>query len=225
MRELDDANGAFASAFRALGAFAMFVPRDVVRQVMDGSAIGADGSEIRDMTIMFTDLAGFTSIAAQRPPSETAALLSDHFDMVTSIIDAEGGTVDKFLGDGVMAFWGAPVHQPDHAERALRAARTIADAFEASGEQELRLRIGLFSGDVLVGTTGSKVRMNYTVIGDPVNAAARLQELGKEVAPEARTIALAGGTTVEAAHRESDWDAVGEWTLRGRDEPTAVYRV
>lgn len=223
MSELDEANGAFQSAFRALGAFAKFVPHDVVRQVMDGSAVGAGRTEVRNMTIMFTDLAGFTSIATHRSPDETAALLNDHFEMITSIIDKEGGTVDKFLGDGVMAFWGAPARQPDQAERALRAADAIAETFRASADTMMRLRIGICTGDVLVGITGSKVRMNYTVIGDSVNIAARLQELGKDVASDARAVALADSSTVEAAHADSNWTNLGQRTLRGRNEPTEVY--
>ena len=224
MSELDEANNAILSAFRALGAFAKFVPKDVVKQVMDGSAIGANSTEVRNMTIMFTDLAGFTTLATQRTPQETAALLSDHFDMITTIVDQEGGTVDKFLGDGVMAFWCAPAHQPDHAERALHAAQNILETFNRTADSTMRLRVGIYTGDVLVGISGSKVRMNYTVIGDPVNIAARLQELGKDVASEARCVALAGGSTVDAAEQKSDWTVVGQRTLRGRNEPIDVYR-
>ncbi|WP_171021955.1 adenylate/guanylate cyclase domain-containing protein [Cohaesibacter sp. CAU 1516] len=224
MKELDEANSAILSAFRALGAFSKFVPRDVVRQVMDGTAIGADRTELRNMTIMFTDLAGFTTLATQKSPQETATLLNDHFEMVTTIVDQAGGTVDKFLGDGVMAFWGAPVQQPDHAERALAAARDILTAFEARADESMRLRIGICTGDVLVGISGSKVRMNYTVIGDTVNVAARLQELGKEVAADARTVALAGGSTVDAVAECTGWSVVGQKTLRGRQQPIDVYR-
>jgi len=224
MKELDEANSAILSAFRALGAFSKFVPRDVVRQVMDGTAIGADRTELRNMTIMFTDLAGFTTLATQKSPQETATLLNDHFEMVTTIVDQAGGTVDKFLGDGVMAFWGAPVQQPDHAERALAAARDILMAFEARADESMRLRIGICTGDVLVGISGSKVRMNYTVIGDTVNVAARLQELGKEVAADARAVALAGGSTVDAAAECTGWSVVGQKTLRGRQQPIDVYR-
>lgn len=224
MSELDEANNAILSAFRALGAFAKFVPKDVVKQVMDGSAIGANHTEVRNMTIMFTDLAGFTTLATQRSPEETAAMLSDHFDMVTTIVDQEGGTVDKFLGDGVMAFWGAPAQQPDHAERALHAAQKILETFNETADSTMRLRVGIYTGDVLVGISGSKIRMNYTVIGDPVNIAARLQELGKDVASEARCVALAGGSTVDAADHKADWTVVGSKTLRGRDEPIDVYR-
>ena len=225
MKELDEANSAILSAFRALAAFSKFVPRDVVRQVMNGTAIGADRTELRNMTIMFTDLAGFTTLATQKSPQETATLLNDHFELVTTIVDQQGGTVDKFLGDGVMAFWGAPVTQPDHAERALAAARAILTAFEETADESMRLRIGICTGDVLVGISGSKVRMNYTVIGDTVNVAARLQELGKEVAADARTVALAGGSTVDAVAGCSGWSAVGQKILRGRNNPIDVYRL
>ncbi len=225
MKELDEANSAILSAFRALVAFSKFVPRDVVRQVMNGTAIGADRTELRNMTIMFTDLAGFTTLATQKSPQETATLLNDHFELVTTIVDREGGTVDKFLGDGVMAFWGAPVTQPDHAERALAAARAILTAFKETADESMRLRIGICTGDVLVGISGSKVRMNYTVIGDTVNVAARLQELGKELAADARTVALAGGSTVDAVAGCSGWSAVGQKTLRGRNNPIDVYRL
>ncbi len=225
MRELDEANGAFGAAMRALSAFSKFVPKDVVRQIMDGTAAGANRTETRELTILFTDLAGFTTFANRRDPDDVARLLDRHFDMVTRTIDEEGGTVDKFLGDGVMAFWGAPSRQPDHAERAVRAARRIAERFGEDASADLRLRLGVFTGLVMVGTTGTEIRMTYTVIGDPVNAAARLQELGKTVAPDARVIALAGDSTMAALGGEDGQAPVGEWTLRGRDEPTSVYRI
>ena len=142
--------------------------------------------ERRDMTVMFTDIPGFTTLSEQLSATEVANLLNDHFTLVAGCVEAEEGTIDKYIGDSVMAFWGAPSKQPDHAARAIRAALAIAETVRADnairrtdGRQEVRIRIGIHSGPALAGNIGAPGRINYTLVGDTVNAANRIEQLGK----------------------------------------------
>lgn len=175
---------------------------------------------------MFTDIEAFTSRAERMGGEATAAFLNGHFDLVTACVEAEGGVVDKFLGDGVMALWGAVDDQPDHATRAARAAAAIADAVRADNSARLervRMRIGLHSGPVVVGNIGSRSRMNYTVVGDPVNAADRLQHLGKDLVPGGEVTILLSASTRCGLGPDVQLHPLGRHRLRGRDEPTEVF--
>lgn len=228
LREVDETNRAFVAAHRALAAFARYVPRALVRRLLLPGAVAADHTEARDMTILFTDIAGYTATASAMPPEEVAGFLNEHFALIAGCIEAQGGTVDKFIGDAVMAFWGAPHPQTDHAARAVRAARAIAEALRADNAQRLlpiRVRIGIDSGRVVVGNIGTDTRTNYTVIGDPVNAASRLEQLGKQAAPDAEIVALASEATATLAPDEPPGTLLGRFELRGRPQPIDVYRV
>jgi adenylate cyclase len=137
---------------------------------------------------MFTDIVGFTLQAEGLSAPDTAAFLNHHFSLLIPCIEAERGTVDKFIGDSVMAFWNAPEQQTDHADRACRAALAIRAAIRseneariARGERAIRLRIGIHTGPAVVGNIGSADRVNYTVVGDTVNVAQRCEALGKEL--------------------------------------------
>ena len=144
-------------------------------------------------------------------------------------VDAAGGTIDKYIGDSVMAFWGAPADDPEHAVHACRAALAIAATFEADnrrrakkGYRPVRLRIGIHTGPVVVGNVGAPGRINYTLIGDTVNAAQRLEQLGKEVVNEAPNepdvIVLASAATVAELPADIPRQALGELLLRGMGE-------
>ena len=137
---------------------------------------------------------------------------------MTACIEAEGGIVDKYIGDAVMALWGAIEAQPDHAVRAVRAARAIADVLandNAGRERPVRLRIGLHSGPVVVGNIGTATRMNYTVVGDTVNTAQRLEALAKELLPDAEVAILMSAATVARCPLRSATVSLGRHTLRG----------
>ena len=126
----------------------------------------------------------------------------------------------------MMAFWGAPMPQPDHAERAVRAALLIRDRLQASeGFPPLRLRAGLHTGLALVGNIGARDRLNYTLVGDTVNVTQRLEQLGKEVAPADPLVILASGETAAHAAELCRVEPLGAWQLRGRDESVAVFRL
>ncbi|MDD7911390.1 adenylate/guanylate cyclase domain-containing protein [Pseudovibrio exalbescens] len=230
LRELDETNASFNAAIGALEAFSRYVPRDLVRVLLERDFRGLKNTELRTMTIMFSDIAGFTTVASRLSAEETTALLNAHFEEISKLITSTGGTIDKYLGDGVMAFWGAPEEMKDHAERAVEAVKLIERELlaRAGGPEpcdKLRVRIGLHTGTVVVGNIGSSERMDYTVIGDAVNVASRLQELGKTVEANAKVLALASEETVKHLSEAERGDLVGSFELRGRDEPVNVFRL
>lgn len=225
LAELNDVNQAFNGSIGALNAFAKYVPRQLVTRLIEEGMTDSRNIELREMTIVFTDLAGFTSLASNLSAEETAAYLNGYFETVSKVIADRDGTIDKFLGDGVMAFWGAPSEQPDHASKAIAAVTALAEQIEKDSALNMRLRIGIHTGKVVVGDIGSASRMNYTVIGDAVNVAARLQEYGKHVDPGAKVIALASGDTMAQLPEGVKATSLGPVKLRGREEALTVFRI
>jgi adenylate cyclase len=181
-REIEMMNVALVRMKSGLRSFARYVPRDLVRAVVASGQPAELAGDTRELTVYFSDLAGFTQLAESRTPDELVKLLGEYFEGMSEIIAAEQGTLDKYLGDGIMAFWGAPLPLPDHAARActaaLRCHRRIRE-LEVRGVH-LAMRIGIATGDVLVGNIGSPERLNYTVMGDTANLASRLEGLNKQ---------------------------------------------
>ncbi|WP_314960827.1 ABC transporter substrate-binding protein [Bradyrhizobium cosmicum] len=170
----------------SLKSFSSFVPLDVVRQLIKSGIPLTLGVEPRFLTVFFSDLENFSTHAETLAPVDLLVQISTYLEEVSSAISEEGGTVDKFIGDGVMAFWNAPVERPDHVLRActaaLRAARRmerVNDVWESEGRPRIHLRIGLNCANVLVGNVGSSNRLSYTALGDGVNVAARLEGINK----------------------------------------------
>jgi adenylate cyclase len=185
--EIDELGRTIAVAQRSIWSFARFVPKDIVRGIIDGSISTELGGVRQEVTILFTDVTNFTGIAEAADPDRLMHQTSRHFAALTEAFHAEDGTVDKFIGDSVMVFWNAPHLQLDHVERACRAAlaaKAASDAlntqFEAEGLRPFAVRFGIHFGDAVVGNVGSAERMNYTVLGNSVNLAARLEGLNKE---------------------------------------------
>jgi len=233
IRELNTQAHAFNTMLRGLRWFEAYVPKRLVERLMKRGESGALPSIERDLTIMFTDIAGYTSLSEGAAAAEVAALLNDHFAMVAACIEAEDGTVDKFIGDSVMAFWGAPDKQKGRAIHACRAAQAIRAAVEAdnkkrtdAGEPPIRMRIGLHSGRVTVGNIGAPGRLNYTIVGDAVNVAARIEQQGKDHSDpdEAVTILMSGETR---SHLDESFtpERVGEVQIRGREAPVELFRL
>ena len=168
-------------------SFAAFVPVGLVKQLVDSDHKLELGGHSRFLTIFFSDLEAFSTLSEEVPTHELMLRVSAYLELVTKAVNAEAGTIDKFIGDGVMAFWGAPILLEDHAWRACVAALRIQRGMEVLNERwqreelkPLNVRIGIHSDAVLVGNIGSEARMGYTVIGDGVNIAARLEGTNKE---------------------------------------------
>ena len=231
--ELRDATAAFHSMVGALRWFEIYVPRRLVKRLMEASQTDGYPPRNREVTVMFTDIPGFTTLSEGKDAGEISEMLNAHFSLIARCVEAEDGTIDKYIGDSVMAFWGAPSRQEDHAARAIRSARAIAKAINAEnevrtagGEPPVRVRIGLHSGTVVVGNIGAPGRVNYTLVGDPVNVANRIEQLGKEVDPSAEVIALASATTVDGAGAPpAGAQDLGERTLRGLSHPIGIWRL
>ncbi len=230
--ELNAAARAFNSMVAGLRWFESYVPKTLVQRLI--SHAGEDGpfaSKERVLTVMFTDIAGFTTHSERLSAPEVAAMLNRHFALVTGCIEAEGGTVDKFIGDGVMAFWGAPEKQKDHAARACRAALAIAAemrhenaAERAAGGPGLKIRIGMHSGPVVVGNIGAPGRINYTIVGDTVNIANRLEQHGKTLDPhDSDVVVMLSGATLRAASPSFALAPMGPISVRGREDQVDVF--
>jgi class 3 adenylate cyclase/ABC-type nitrate/sulfonate/bicarbonate transport system substrate-binding protein len=186
IREIARLESAASLLRTSLKSFSSFVPLDVVRQLIKSGIPLILGVEPRFLTVFFSDLENFSSHSETLLPDDLLVQISTYLEEVSSAISEEGGTVDKFIGDGVMAFWNAPVQRPDHVLRgcagALRAARRmerVNNAWEAEGRPRIRIRIGLNCANVLVGNVGSSTRLSYTALGDGVNVAARLEGINK----------------------------------------------
>jgi adenylate cyclase len=188
LAEIENLSGAIADMAQGLAAFRKYIPADLVKLLISEGTEAKLGGDIRFMTVMFIDLAGFTGMS-ERMGSKIIPLLSRYFDSVSTQVQANGGTIDKFIGDAVMAFWGAPKVNAEHAVDCCRAAlacqRAVRDdALIDDAGRPVRIRIGINSGDMLVGNIGSEVRLNYTVIGDAVNIASRLESTNKQYGSE-----------------------------------------
>ncbi len=166
--------------------FHRFLPRPVVEEIVNNPERIKLGGDIRKLTILFADIKGFTELSEKLPPQEVVNLLNDYLSLITDVIFMNNGTLDKYIGDGVLAFFGAPISRPDDTLRAIKAAiyitkeiKKLSDEREKEGKPHFEIGIGINTGEVLVGNIGSEVRMDYTVIGDAVNTAQRVQTLTK----------------------------------------------
>ncbi len=233
LRELDDAAQAFNAANAALRWFGNYVPRKLVSRLVREGEDAVTASKQREVTVIFTDLVGFTAMSERLPAQETADLLNDHFALVTTCIEAQGGIIDKFIGDAVMAVWGAIKRDEDHAVHACNAVKAIGVALAADnarrlmlGKPALRMRIGVHSGPVVAGNIGAPGRINYTVVGDTVNIAQRLEQLGHDHMPDGSNfVTLASAATVAAARLDPLPPVIGTLPVKGRQVPIEVYRL
>ncbi|WP_437977093.1 adenylate/guanylate cyclase domain-containing protein [Sorangium sp. So ce295] len=223
-QDLEQGEADIAREAKLRGDLGRFMDKAVVDAIVRGEHPLALGGKRAAVSVLFADVVGFTPLAESRDAERMVALLNELFSMLTEIVFRHGGTVDKFIGDCVMAVWGAPIAQEDHARRALAAAEDMMRFLETANEEwrerydvEVRLGVGVNSGEAIVGNIGSDKRMEYTVIGDVVNVASRLE-----------AIAAPNQVLVSAATRDLAGDAfplraLGERNLTGRKTTTAVY--
>lgn len=229
VREIDDQTQAINAMHTALTEFSHYVPKELVRGLL-ASGHDATRSEERDITVMFTDIAGFTAMSEKMSEAEVVELLNENFEVICQPIGTCRGTVDKFMGDGLMAFWGAPEADPEHARHALEAAAEIANAVarnnafrRAKGLPALNVRIGVHSGKAVVGNIGGGDRHNYTVIGDTVNVANRLEQTGKEMDDWQDAVVVVSSECQRAAGDFAGLRPAGRRRLRGRSEPVEIF--
>jgi len=186
IKEVDLMSEALEAMRNSLISFERYVPSTLVKRLVKTGKVAKLGGSKTEITAFFTDIENFTSISEQISPEDMMVYLCDYFDEMTKIILAKEGTVDKYIGDAIMAFWGAPIEDEDHClhacEAALQYQARLKDLNKTWSEQnrpELKARIGIQTGDAVVGNVGSSERINYTAIGDTVNTASRFESINK----------------------------------------------
>jgi adenylate cyclase len=228
IREIAQLQRATTLLDNALRSFSLFAPVGIVRDLIDSGRPLAPGMEQRFMTILFSDVESFTSIAEQLSPQELSQQTSRYFETVTSAIAEQGGTIDKFIGDSVMAFWGAPVELDDHVFRACVAAlkashrmKQLNRQWARQGRPPMRVRFGVHCDTVVVGNVGSPERLSYTVMGDGVNVASRIEGLNKQFGT---SICISESVFERVADRV-EARALGRVSVKGRATEIMVYEL
>lgn len=231
--EIDVAAHAYNSVRAGLGWFSTYVPQSLVPYLMGPDSNQKLASREVEVTVLFTDIVGFSGIAQRLSPRRLAAFLNRHFTLLGSRIVSEGGSIDKYIGDSIMAFWGAPEAQADHAIRAVRAAQRIAERLTADnarrarkGLSPVRIRIGIHSGRAIAGNIGAPGRINYTLVGDTVNIAQRLEQFGKQVDDGQRSAIIS--LSADAANLlppDVALTSLSKEILPGRSTETEIYRL
>ena len=208
--------------------FSRYVPKDVYEQLMDDPARAALGGRRRRMTVLFSDVRGFTAMSEKVAPEQVVSLLNEYFSRMVRILFEHRGTLDKFVGDMVMGLFGAPLDDDDHAEHAVQAALAMTREldelnaeWEAAGRPRLDIGIGISTGDMVAGNIGSDTIMSYTVIGDTVNLGARLESLNKDYGSRI----IISEATREALKGRYDIRPLGEVVVKGKSRPVAIYEV
>ncbi len=223
--ELHHLDQALDESARALDAFAKFVPVDIVSKLVDQGHTLSPSGEPRELTVMFTDVRGFSHIAETLPTQQLVAQLTRYFNVAAEVIGRFGGTIDKFIGDGILVLWGAPVPLADAPLQSCRAALALQQAIDAlnaewehSGLPRFETCIGIHTGLVVAGVLGSADRLSYTALGDAVNVASRVENLNRRL----DTRILISETTNAALEGRLPTRPIGSVELRGRQMPLKV---
>jgi adenylate cyclase len=206
-------------------SFEHYLPPAVIAQMLESNTLPKLGGERRELTVLFTDVAGFTTLSESIRPEFLATLCNDYFDGVCGAIFEQGGMVNEFIGDAVLAFFNAPLEQADHADRAVQAALSVEKfASRFSAEQKSRgvdfghTRIGVHSGEAIVGNVGTRSRLKYSALGDMLNTGSRLEGLNKTIGGR---ICVSGETVAKAKRHR--FRAIGTFVVKGRREGTEVF--
>lgn len=212
------------------GAFGKHLSPDRVAEIMENPAALELGGEKRPLSLLFSDLSGFTNMSEDMDAQDLIALLNEYLDDMTSVVFEEHGYLDKYIGDAIMAFWNAPRDVPDHPDRAMRTAIIMQRRMTALNErwravdpdrEPLKVRIGVHTGEVVVGNVGAKDRHDYSAIGDPVNLAARLEPANKTY----DTLNMVSAATLAAGRGRYRVRELDYFTVAGKDEAVKVYEL
>ena len=206
--------------------FSKYVSKEVLNHIMSDPAQVKLGGEEKQVTLFFSDIRGFTTISEKLSPTELVRVLNRYFTVMTGIILEHDGVVDKYIGDAIMAFWGAPLLDDDQADKALqtsiamlKALKILNEELVKAGDPEINIGIGLFSGPAVVGNVGSDQRFDYTAMGDTVNAASRLESSNKQY----NTKILISQSTKDLLKKDYPLVYVDDATVKGRVEPIKIY--
>jgi adenylate cyclase len=210
----------------AVRLFSRFLNPAVVKKIVDqGETIESLSGKTRQMSILFSDIRGFTTLSETRPPQEIVALLNRYFSRQVSVVFRHGGTLDKFIGDCIMAFWGAPLEDPRHAEHAVAAALEMERVLLAFKKElggvagDFDVGIGIHSGSAVVGFIGAEQKLDYTAIGDAVNLASRIEGLTKD----AHCRILVSRETMAACHNSFTFTSRGSYKVKGRTQEVELF--
>jgi len=229
--EIDIVTSAYNSLRNGLTWLESYVPRQLVPVLLKS------GDELqpqhREISILFTDIVNFSNFAHEFSAAQLADFLNGHFTLIAGAIEETGGIIDKYIGDSVMAFWGAPQLRPDHAERAACAARLIAERLtqdnklrQLRGDTQVRIRVGMHSGPVLIGNIGAANRINYTLVGETVNLAQRIEQFGHHVDDGKKTATILASADLVAALKDSKlFRTLGPQLLDGHGDPIMLYEM
>ncbi len=205
--------------------FGTYVPPELVDEMVKDPDRYTMQAESRELTVMFCDMRGFTQLSESLSPEQLQALLNQLFSQLTRVIRQHRGTIDKFMGDCVMAFWGAPIHSANHAEQAVRAALDMTEAlihinqeFRRKSWPEIGIGIGLNTGPMFVGDMGSDIRRSYTVIGDAVNLGSRLEALSRVYGVD-----IVVGESVRRLAPGFQWQELDRVVVKGKEEAVTIY--
>jgi len=208
--------------------FGQYVSKDVYEQLVANPALARLGGQRREMTVLFSDIRGFTAVSERGRPEEIVGMLNEYFTRMVDIVFRHKGTVDKFVGDMIMGLFGAPLDDPQHAEHAVDAALDMIDALSAlnahwktEGRPELDIGIGISTGPMIAGNIGSEAIMSYTVIGDTVNLGARLESLNKDYG----TRIIISDAVRQHLTNHYHLRPLGEVVVKGRTQPVAIFEV
>ena len=208
------------------GLFGQYVPPELVEEMRRDPENYSMAGRRAELTVLFSDIRGFTTISGGLEPNELARLMNDYLGAMTLVVRTHRGTLDKYMGDAIMAFWGAPVDDAEHAKHAVLAGlemhvalRELNKALVARGAPELKIGIGVNSGPMTVGDMGSKVRQSYTVMGDAVNLGSRLEGITKQYGVGF----IVGQATRELVKKQFVFRELDRVCVKGKDEPVAIY--
>ncbi|MBL0144034.1 MAG: adenylate/guanylate cyclase domain-containing protein [Betaproteobacteria bacterium] len=209
-------------------AFQKYLSPKILEAILSEPGKVSLGGQRREVTILFADIRSFTTLAEKLPPQTLTQLLQEYFEAMTEEVLREDGIVDKYIGDAIMAFWGAPIDQKDQADRAVRAAcammgrlRALQDTWRAASHPVFDIGIGINLGIATVGNMGSSKRFDYTVIGDAVNAAARLEQLNKD---HSSHIIISESTKKQLTIQVNARD-LGDVRVKGKDESIRIFEI